>query len=91
MIRKVIFIAVAGISVQAVAQQPAPQAQAAAAVQPSKPSGDDKIVCEREEQIGSRLGARKVCMTVRQWAEKARLERQDLEKVQQVVNQSPSH
>ena len=90
MIRTAIFIAVAGISVQAVAQQPASQASAPAA-QPAKPSGDDKIVCEREEQIGSRLGARKVCMTVRQWAEKARLERQDLEKVQQVVNQNPSH
>lgn len=91
MIRKAIFIAVAGISAQAMAQQPAPQAQAAAVVQPAKPSGDDKLVCEREEQIGSRLGARKVCMTVRQWAEKARLERQDLEKIQQVVNQNPSH
>ena len=91
MIRKAIFIAVAGISVQAVAQQPAPQRSAPAAAQPAKPGGDDKIVCEREEQIGSRLGARKVCMTVRQWAEKARLERQDLEKVQQVVNQNPSH
>jgi len=91
MIRKAIFIAVAGISVQAVAQQSAPQTSAPAAAQPAKPGGDDKIVCEREEQIGSRLGARKVCMTVRQWAEKARLERQDLEKVQQVVNQNPSH
>jgi hypothetical protein len=30
-------------------------------------------------------------MTVRQWSEQRRLERQDLEKVQQVVNQNPSH
>jgi uncharacterized protein (DUF2147 family) len=86
-----IFIAASALSVQAVAQQPAPQASAAGATEPAKKSGDDKMVCEREEQIGSRLGARKVCMTVRLWAEKARLERQDVEKVQQVVNQNPSH
>ena len=91
MVRTMIFIAASALSVQAVAQQPAPQPSAPAATQPAKTSADDKMVCEREEQIGSRLGARKVCMTVRQRAEKARLERQDLEKVQQVVNQNPSH
>jgi invasion protein IalB len=91
MIIKAIFIAAAALSVQAVAQLPAQQAAAPAATQPAKASADDKIVCEREEQIGSRLGARKVCMTVRQWSEQRRLERQDLEKVQQVVNQNPSH
>jgi hypothetical protein len=91
MIIKAIFIAAAALSVQAVAQLPAQQASAPAATQPAKASADDKIVCEREEQIGSRLGSRKVCMTVRQWSEQRRLERQDLEKVQQVVNQNPSH
>ena len=49
----------------------------------------DRIVCEREEQIGSRLGARKVCKTVREWQEQRRIQRADFEKVQQVVNQSP--
>jgi len=91
MIIKPIFIAAAALSVQAVAQLPAQQASAPAATQAAKASADDKIVCEREEQIGSRLGPRKVCMTVRQWSEQRRLERQDLEKVQQVVNQNPSH
>lgn len=91
MVSKGILIAAAAFSVQAVAQQPATQTSTPAAAQRGKSSADDRMVCEREEQIGSRLGARKVCMTVRQWAEKARLERQDVEKVQQVVNQNPSH
>jgi hypothetical protein len=27
----------------------------------------DKVVCEKEETMGTRLGAKKVCMTVAQW------------------------
>jgi hypothetical protein len=29
----------------------------------------DKVVCEKQETIGTRLGAKKVCMTVAQWLE----------------------
>lgn len=43
----------------------------------------DRIVCEREEQIGSRLGARKVCKTVREWQEQRRVQREEVERVQQ--------
>jgi hypothetical protein len=43
----------------------------------------NKIICEREEQIGSRLSGRKVCMTVRQWQEQRRLYQQDVERLQQ--------
>jgi hypothetical protein len=50
----------------------------------------DRIVCEREERTGSRLQVDKVCMTVLQWKEHQLGQRHDLEKVQQVVNQSPS-
>jgi hypothetical protein len=68
----------------------APPAQAAA-VQKQQPKSDlDRIVCERQEEIGSRLAIRKVCMTVRQWQEQRFVQRQDFEKVQQVVNQNPT-
>jgi len=30
-------------------------------------SGLDKVVCEAQETLGTRLGAKKVCMTVAQW------------------------
>jgi len=29
----------------------------------------DKVVCEKQETMGTRLGAKKVCMTVAQWIE----------------------
>ena len=50
----------------------------------------DRIVCEKVERLGSRLGAEKVCLTARQWQDRKDGNRHDLEKVQQVVNQSPS-
>jgi invasion protein IalB len=49
----------------------------------------DKIVCETEEKTGSRLGARRVCLTVAQWAEKRREHREATEKVQRIVNMEP--
>jgi hypothetical protein len=64
----------------------APAAPAANA--PAK--GLDRIVCEREETIGTRLGARKVCLTVLQWQQKRIEQRQDFERVQRVVNQEPA-
>lgn len=72
-------------------------APALADVTPSSPpketvKGDpDRVVCEREEVIGSRLGARRVCLTVSQWQEKRREHREATERVQQGVNMAPSH
>jgi hypothetical protein len=31
----------------------------------------NKIVCKSEDTIGSRLGAKKVCLTVQEWKERA--------------------
>ena len=50
----------------------------------------DRIVCERQEQLGSRLGGRKVCKSVRDWQEERRVQREETERVQQGVNMSPS-
>jgi hypothetical protein len=50
----------------------------------------DKVVCEMVHRTGSRLEVDKVCMTVRQWSDHKAGHRADVEKVQQVVNQSPS-
>lgn len=50
----------------------------------------DRIVCERHEQIGTRLGTRKVCKTVREWQEQRRIQRQEVERVQQSTNQEPT-
>jgi hypothetical protein len=56
-----------------------------------KPVDPNKLVCERVEKTGTRLGARRVCMTADQWAAQRSEQRADLERVQRVVNQSPSN
>ncbi len=42
----------------------------------------NKIVCQKEERIGSRLGAKKICLTVAEWAARAREGRDQTEDVQ---------
>jgi hypothetical protein len=42
----------------------------------------NEVVCERQEELGSRLGGTKVCKTRAEWAEERRLSRQDIDKVQ---------
>ena len=51
----------------------------------------NKPICERVETTGTRLGGKRVCMTAAQWAEQRREQREDLERVQRIVNQSPSN
>lgn len=48
-----------------------------------KKSDVNKIVCQTEDQIGSRLAAKKVCLTVQQWKERAQANREETERVQQ--------
>ncbi len=42
----------------------------------------EKVICRRDKEIGSRVKARRVCMTAKQWAEKASEERTYLEQRQ---------
>lgn len=42
----------------------------------------NKVVCEMEEQIGSRLQAHKVCMTVQQWLQFKQDNREKTEQMQ---------
>jgi predicted secreted protein len=67
-----------GLSVPSLAQgaQPAPQ-------QAAKPAPDpNEIVCEKQQDTGSRLTAHKVCQTRGEWAEQRRMNRLDVEKAQ---------
>ena len=50
-----------------------------------------KLICEREEQIGSRLGARRICLTAAQWDEQRREHRADIERAQRNVGIRESH
>lgn len=42
----------------------------------------DEIVCEKVVKLGTRLGAKKVCMTVREWQERGSQDRELTEKIQ---------
>ena len=42
----------------------------------------NEVVCERQEEIGSRLATKRVCMTRSEWAEQRRQDRMTIEKVQ---------
>jgi hypothetical protein len=50
------------------------------------PKGHDpnKIVCEREETIGTRLGGHVVCKTVAEWQEMTSEHRETVERVQRM-------
>jgi hypothetical protein len=45
-------------------------------------SDPNEVVCEKQEETGSRLASHKVCMTRAQWAEQKRLNRMDIDKLQ---------
>ena len=67
-----------------VAAPAAVQAQQSQAVQTDPKQSDvNKIVCEREDELGSRLKGKKVCMTVQEWKAFRQQHREDVERVQQ--------
>jgi len=80
------FVSVASVlliaAVPAAAQDPTSPAPAPQASGPAK-TDVNKIVCKKQEQIGSRLGAKKVCLTVKEWQDRAAADRIETERVQQ--------
>lgn len=42
----------------------------------------NEVVCEKQEETGSRLAVRRVCMTRSQWADRKGQDRQEIERVQ---------
>lgn len=54
----------------ALAQTPASQPQPIVVTGDKGPDAQ-KMVCKTEDTIGSRLGAKKVCLTVQEWKERA--------------------
>ncbi len=48
----------------------------------NKASDPDKLVCQSEEEIGSRLAKHKTCLTAEQWKEKHREQREYTEEIQ---------
>ena len=68
--------------------QSSPQAQPVPLA--ANKSDVNRIVCEREEEIGSRLKGKKVCMTVQEWEAYKATHREDVEEMQRHANTRPS-
>jgi hypothetical protein len=68
----IVVLLITSVPVAAQVQQPASPTA-------SKKSDLDRMVCEKQEQIGSRLGARKVCKTVREWQEQRRIQQEEVQ------------
>jgi hypothetical protein len=83
MVRTAIFLALASVvTTPAAAQitfgdstQPAQGANA-------KSKDPNKLICERQEEMGSRLGGKKVCKTAAEWQQEREAQRRVLEDTQ---------
>lgn len=50
----------------------------------------ERVICQKEENIGSRLAAKKICLTAKEWKERAQLNREETERVQQGTSVRPA-
>ena len=81
---KVVFLSAAAlfatpiIASPAVAQQQQQQQQQTA----KKQLDPNEVVCEKQQETGSRLASERVCKTRSQWAEQRRTDRQDIDRAQ---------
>jgi invasion protein IalB len=74
----VISVAAVALAVPASAQT-APAASGAPAASADKAKDPNRIICERQEEIGSRLGGSKVCHTAAEWDQLRRANREQVE------------
>lgn len=70
------------IAPPAVAQTVPTQAAQAQEIPSTDKSDVNRIVCKKEEKIGTRLGAKKVCLTVKEWQDRASADREETGRVQ---------
>jgi hypothetical protein len=68
-----LFAAIALLSAPTLARKPEAD---------GKKSDPNRVVCRKEEVIGSRLASKKTCMTVMQWDQLEREQRQSVDRIQ---------
>lgn len=75
------------------APMPAQPPAAAATIAPpaDKTLNPNEVVCEKQEQLGSRLATKRICMTRGQWADLRGQDRQEIERVQTQRGQMAPH
>lgn len=84
MVRTAIFLALATIVATPAAAQITFEdtAQPTQAAPGSKLKDPNKMICERQETMGSRLGGKKVCKTAAEWQEERAQQRRTVEDTQ---------
>ena len=89
MLARLAAVSLAFAAAPVLASDPVPQAAPAAApavagtaVAQNDIEKKDPMVCERVTEIGSRLRAKKICMTKSQWEEQRRGDRSNIERSQ---------
>jgi invasion protein IalB len=79
MLKPIAIVLMAALAAPAAAQNAAPT-QATA---PAASKDPNRIICERQEEIGSRIAAKKVCKTAAEWQLERQQQRDDVTKFQQ--------
>jgi invasion protein IalB len=80
--RSVIVMSACALVSTSLASAPA-FAQAQQQQQTERKAADpNEVVCEKQEDTGSRLATHRVCMTRSQWAEQRRMDRQQIDQAQ---------
>jgi hypothetical protein len=83
MVRTSIFLALAAlVATPATAQITFGDSAQPAQSTNAKGKDPNKIICERQEEMGSRLGGKKVCKTAAEWQEERAAQRRVLEDTQ---------
>lgn len=73
-----VFLSLTLICASPAVAQPAP---ADVKAKPASNAGE-RVICRKIEEVGTRLGGKRVCMTASQWAEQQRVEREAVEEAQ---------
>lgn len=77
---------IARLAVLALLAGAAPVAAQSSSSTPPAPNSTQKdpnrIICERQQEVGSRLASKRVCMTAQQWQEQRQRDREGVEENQ---------
>lgn len=84
MLKYAAFVLIAAVAVPATAQTPATDSKPVVKEDPL-----NKVVCRREESLGSRLNAKRVCLTVREWKDMQDANREAFDKFMQHAQMVP--
>lgn len=84
MLRVAIAASVLAIVAVPAAAQSAPNQDAQVQAVPGNKDDPNRIVCKKEETIGSRLGAKKICLSAKEWEDRAKADRDQTESIQRL-------